>query len=147
MGCAKPEYCGAAPEPRRRARQTPLSCATLVRLMAASGEYRWLYRLPPLVGQLAVGGAVSRAAEKSPEVATSAATAADSVAAMAQRITMLFRRRDGDALCGHEFFKHGDRFGKPFALSLFDAGDADSFCEIERRSAVGVLGLQVGAAL
>ena len=37
-GCAKPEYCGAAPEPRRRARHTPLSCATLERLMAVSGE-------------------------------------------------------------------------------------------------------------
>src|SRR6476469_2565457 len=32
-GCAKPEYCGAAPEPRRRARQTPLSCATFALLM------------------------------------------------------------------------------------------------------------------
>src|SRR3989442_14798180 len=57
IGCAKPEYCGEVPEPRRRARQTPFSCATLVRLMAVSGEYRWLYRLPPLVGQLVVGGA------------------------------------------------------------------------------------------
>ena len=37
-GCAKPEYCGAVPEPRRRARHTPLSCATLARLMAVSGE-------------------------------------------------------------------------------------------------------------
>src|SRR3954470_18894805 len=61
IGCAKPEYCGAVPEPRRRARQTPLSCATLERLMRVSGEYRWLYRLPPLVGQPPVGGAVSAA--------------------------------------------------------------------------------------
>jgi hypothetical protein len=37
-GCAKPEYFGAAPEPRRRARHTPLSCATLERLMDVSGE-------------------------------------------------------------------------------------------------------------
>jgi hypothetical protein len=35
---AKPEYCGAVPEPRRRARHTPLSCATLLRLIALSGE-------------------------------------------------------------------------------------------------------------
>src|SRR6476646_2196160 len=37
-GCAKPEYFGAAPEPCRRARHTPLSCATLERLMDVSGE-------------------------------------------------------------------------------------------------------------
>src|SRR5215510_12152162 len=42
MGCAKPEYCGALPEPRRRARQTPLSCVTLARLIVVSGEKRWL---------------------------------------------------------------------------------------------------------
>src|SRR5215510_11339529 len=58
-GCAKPEYCGAVPEPPRRARHTPLSCVTLVRLIVLSGEYRWLKRLPPLVGQLVAGGAVN----------------------------------------------------------------------------------------
>src|SRR4026207_1643408 len=33
--------------------------------MALSGEYRWLKRLPPLVGQLGVGAAVSFAPAKS----------------------------------------------------------------------------------
>src|SRR6185295_19572731 len=94
MGCAKPEYCGAVPEPRRRARHTPFNCATLARLIAFSAEYRWLYRLPPFVGQPEAGSAVSLAAEK-PGVAprlmpgvpcattkgtNSAATAADSAA-------------------------------------------------------------------
>src|SRR5215471_9484358 len=38
MGCAKPEYCGAVPEPRKRARQTPFSWLTLDRLIAFRGE-------------------------------------------------------------------------------------------------------------
>jgi len=46
-------------------RHTPFSRETLVRLIDSSGEKRWLKRLPPLVGQRAVGGAVSAAVEKS----------------------------------------------------------------------------------
>src|SRR5262245_31466813 len=63
-GAAKPEYCGWLPEPRSRARHTPLSCATLPRLIAVSGDQRWLARLPPLVGQAADGGAANAAPEK-----------------------------------------------------------------------------------
>jgi len=37
-GCASPEYCGAAPEPRKRVRQTPVSCATLLASIWLSGE-------------------------------------------------------------------------------------------------------------
>src|SRR6186997_2226089 len=83
MGCAKPEYCGALPEPRRCVRQTPLSCATFVRLIDVSGEYRWLCRLPPLVGQPRVGSADKAAAEKSlfvwakPDATSNTATPTD----------------------------------------------------------------------
>ena len=37
-GCASPEYCGATPEPRKRARHTPLSPATLLASIWFSGE-------------------------------------------------------------------------------------------------------------
>src|SRR5690349_3367768 len=39
-GCAKPEYCGCEPDPRRRVRHTPFKPATFVRLIASSGEKR-----------------------------------------------------------------------------------------------------------
>ena len=38
------------------------------RSMAVSGEYRWLYRLPPFVGQLVAGAAVGPAPEKPPSL-------------------------------------------------------------------------------
>ena len=37
-GWPSPEYCGAAPEPRKRVRQTPLSLATLLVSIWLSGE-------------------------------------------------------------------------------------------------------------
>ena len=37
-GCASPEYFGATPEPRKRARHTPLSSATFAALIWFSGE-------------------------------------------------------------------------------------------------------------
>src|SRR5262245_42353396 len=59
MGCASPEYFVPTPDPRRRVRHTPLRFATLLRSISASGEKRWLYQLPPFVGQAVVGGATS----------------------------------------------------------------------------------------
>src|SRR5688572_1357943 len=59
IGCASPEYFVPMPEPRRRVRHTPLRLATLLRSISVSGELRWLYQLPPFVGQFAVGAATS----------------------------------------------------------------------------------------
>src|ERR1700678_2399530 len=62
-GCACPEYCAPMPDPLRCVRQTPFRSLTLSRLMAVSGEYLWLKRVPPFVIQPSLGGTINCWAE------------------------------------------------------------------------------------
>src|SRR5690242_14252550 len=98
IGCASPEYCGAVPEPFSRVRHTPFSVPTFATLIAFSGEYRWLKRLPPLVGQLARGGVLSVRPAKSlapvcAKPANDTAAAAPSTAARKEECMLPPRRR------------------------------------------------------
>src|ERR1700733_14958951 len=52
------------PDPLRCVRQTPFRSFTLSRLIAASGEYLWLKRVPPFVIHPFVGGAINCCAVK-----------------------------------------------------------------------------------
>src|SRR6266516_3249677 len=64
IGWASPEYLTFIPEPSRCARHTAFKLATVWRLICVRGEYFWLKKLPPLLGQPFVGSAAGSLSDK-----------------------------------------------------------------------------------